>query len=93
MQALGFRLMEKSTHLSPESVATALCLTADRYSVSCILVDLKFVFIDSVCFQITTNFNVWVLSTNKDGDSDQLPEIGGDDPSVYLFLYTYRYTL
>ncbi|KAK1438063.1 hypothetical protein QVD17_03875 [Tagetes erecta] len=34
------------------------------------------------CRQITTNFNVWVLSTNKDGDSNQLPEIGGDDPSV-----------
>ncbi|KAI7724696.1 hypothetical protein M8C21_004573, partial [Ambrosia artemisiifolia] len=34
------------------------------------------------CRQITTNFNVWVLPSNKDGDSNQLPEIGGDDPSV-----------
>nr|XP_043606572.1 large ribosomal RNA subunit accumulation protein YCED homolog 2, chloroplastic isoform X2 [Erigeron canadensis] len=34
------------------------------------------------CRQISTNFNVWVLSTTKDGDSNQLPEIGGDDPSV-----------
>ncbi|KAI3501977.1 hypothetical protein L1887_30007 [Cichorium endivia] len=34
------------------------------------------------CRKITSNFNVWVLSSNKDGDSNQLPEIGGDDPSV-----------
>ncbi|XP_024994499.1 large ribosomal RNA subunit accumulation protein YCED homolog 2, chloroplastic isoform X1 [Cynara cardunculus var. scolymus] len=34
------------------------------------------------CRQITTNFNVWVLPSAKDGDSNQLPEIGGDDPSV-----------
>ncbi|XP_023736434.1 large ribosomal RNA subunit accumulation protein YCED homolog 2, chloroplastic [Lactuca sativa] len=34
------------------------------------------------CRKITSSFNVWVLSSNKDGDSNQLPEIGGDDPSV-----------
>ncbi|KAB2090413.1 hypothetical protein ERO13_A03G110300v2 [Gossypium hirsutum] len=35
------------------------------------------------CRQIDTNFNVWVLASNKDhGASNQLPEIGGDDPSV-----------
>ncbi|CAI9275311.1 unnamed protein product [Lactuca saligna] len=34
------------------------------------------------CRKITSSFNVWILSSNKDGDSNQLPEIGGDDPSV-----------
>ncbi|GMI75268.1 domain of unknown function 177 B [Hibiscus trionum] len=35
------------------------------------------------CRQIDTNFNVWVLASNKDnGATHQLPEIGGDDPSV-----------
>ncbi|XP_071696278.1 large ribosomal RNA subunit accumulation protein YCED homolog 2, chloroplastic-like [Rutidosis leptorrhynchoides] len=34
------------------------------------------------CRQISTNFNVWILSTTNNGDSNQLPEIGGDDPSV-----------
>ncbi|KAE8667690.1 pentatricopeptide repeat-containing protein [Hibiscus syriacus] len=35
------------------------------------------------CRQIDTNFNVWVLASNKDHDAThQLPEIGGDDPSV-----------
>ncbi|KAL4570008.1 hypothetical protein LXL04_025657 [Taraxacum kok-saghyz] len=34
------------------------------------------------CRKITSTFNVWVLPSNKDGDSNQLPEIGGDDPSV-----------
>ncbi|XP_022733099.1 large ribosomal RNA subunit accumulation protein YCED homolog 2, chloroplastic isoform X2 [Durio zibethinus] len=35
------------------------------------------------CREIDTNFNVWVLASNKDhGATHQLPEIGGDDPSV-----------
>nr|GFC07648.1 hypothetical protein [Tanacetum cinerariifolium] len=37
---------------------------------------------DFIFCQITSNFNVWVLSTTSTGDSNQLPEIGGDDPSV-----------
>ncbi|XVF85639.1 hypothetical protein PTKIN_Ptkin17bG0132400 [Pterospermum kingtungense] len=38
------------------------------------------------CREIDTNFNVWVLgSNNKDqGSTHQLPEIGGDDPSLSL---------
>ncbi|XP_015582064.1 large ribosomal RNA subunit accumulation protein YCED homolog 2, chloroplastic isoform X2 [Ricinus communis] len=34
------------------------------------------------CREIDTNFNVWVLPSNKDNGAIQLPEIGGDDPSV-----------
>ncbi|XP_050230906.1 large ribosomal RNA subunit accumulation protein YCED homolog 2, chloroplastic [Mercurialis annua] len=36
------------------------------------------------CRQIDTSFNVWVLPSNNkhNGDELQLPEIGGDDPSV-----------
>ncbi|XVF03052.1 hypothetical protein REPUB_Repub04eG0227000 [Reevesia pubescens] len=36
------------------------------------------------CREIDTNFNVWVLASNKDHGAthDQLPEMGGDDPSV-----------
>nr|KAJ0216214.1 hypothetical protein LSAT_V11C300114970 [Lactuca sativa] len=41
------------------------------------------------CRKITSSFNVWVLSSNKDGDSNQLPEIGGDDPSVSPSLSLY----
>ncbi|KDP30617.1 hypothetical protein JCGZ_16700 [Jatropha curcas] len=32
--------------------------------------------------EIDTNFNVWVLPSKKDNDAIQLPEIGGDDPSL-----------
>nr|GEV32248.1 hypothetical protein [Tanacetum cinerariifolium] len=39
------------------------------------------------CRKITSNFNVWVLSTTSTGDSNQLPEIGGDDPSVTLSMH------
>ncbi|KAJ9549346.1 hypothetical protein OSB04_021889 [Centaurea solstitialis] len=39
-------------------------------------------FVSLSIHRITTNFNVWVLPSSKDGDSNQLPEIGGDDPSV-----------
>ncbi|GKV39255.1 hypothetical protein SLEP1_g47059 [Rubroshorea leprosula] len=34
------------------------------------------------CREIDTNFNVWVLSSSRDNDAAQLPEIGGDDPSL-----------
>ncbi|XP_021896563.1 large ribosomal RNA subunit accumulation protein YCED homolog 2, chloroplastic isoform X2 [Carica papaya] len=34
------------------------------------------------CRQIDTNFKVWVLPSSKDDGEIQLPEIGGDDPSV-----------
>ncbi|GAB4842819.1 hypothetical protein Ancab_012796 [Ancistrocladus abbreviatus] len=34
------------------------------------------------CSQIDTNFDVWVLPSSKDDRAIQLPEIGGDDPSV-----------
>lgn len=35
------------------------------------------------CRQIDTNFNVWILPSTKDNRKAlQLPEIGGDDPSV-----------
>lgn len=32
--------------------------------------------------QIDTQFNVWVLSSSRDEHTVQLPEIGGDDPSL-----------
>ncbi|XP_050275866.1 large ribosomal RNA subunit accumulation protein YCED homolog 2, chloroplastic isoform X1 [Quercus robur] len=34
------------------------------------------------CREIDTTFNVWVLPSSRDNDANQLPEIGGDDPSV-----------
>ncbi|XP_061990982.1 large ribosomal RNA subunit accumulation protein YCED homolog 2, chloroplastic [Rosa rugosa] len=34
------------------------------------------------CRKIDTQFNVWVLSSSRDDNTIQLPEIGGDDPSV-----------
>ncbi|XP_006847876.2 large ribosomal RNA subunit accumulation protein YCED homolog 2, chloroplastic isoform X2 [Amborella trichopoda] len=34
------------------------------------------------CKEIDTHFNVWVLPSSKENHSLQLPEIGGDDPSV-----------
>ncbi|XP_021815911.1 large ribosomal RNA subunit accumulation protein YCED homolog 2, chloroplastic [Prunus avium] len=34
------------------------------------------------CRKINTQFNVWVLSSSRDEHTIQLPEIGGDDPSV-----------
>ncbi|KAL5699691.1 hypothetical protein ACHQM5_030560 [Ranunculus cassubicifolius] len=36
----------------------------------------------SYCREIDTTFDVWVLPSRKDNRSVQLPEIGGDDPSV-----------
>ncbi|XP_062165701.1 large ribosomal RNA subunit accumulation protein YCED homolog 2, chloroplastic isoform X2 [Alnus glutinosa] len=34
------------------------------------------------CREIDTNFNVWVLPPSRENSANQLPEIGGDDPSV-----------
>ncbi|KAF6150746.1 hypothetical protein GIB67_020829 [Kingdonia uniflora] len=34
------------------------------------------------CREINTTFDVWLLQSSKDNHSSQLPEIGGDDPSV-----------
>ncbi|RXH71520.1 hypothetical protein DVH24_018875 [Malus domestica] len=34
------------------------------------------------CRKIDTQFNVWVLSSSRDEHTVQLPEIGGDDPSL-----------
>ncbi|KAG2689888.1 hypothetical protein I3843_09G159500 [Carya illinoinensis] len=34
------------------------------------------------CREIDTTFNVWVLPSSRDNSENQLPEIGGDDPSV-----------
>ncbi|KAK9275343.1 hypothetical protein L1049_022607 [Liquidambar formosana] len=36
----------------------------------------------SYCREIDTTFNVWVLPSSRDNHSIQLPEIGGDDPSL-----------
>ncbi|XP_058097939.1 large ribosomal RNA subunit accumulation protein YCED homolog 2, chloroplastic isoform X2 [Magnolia sinica] len=36
----------------------------------------------SYCREIDTTFDVWVLPSSKDNRELQLPEIGGDDPSV-----------
>ncbi|KAJ7954517.1 DUF177 domain protein [Quillaja saponaria] len=40
------------------------------------------VFINLIVQKIDTQFNVWVLSTSRDNRKIQLPDIGGDDPSV-----------
>lgn len=34
------------------------------------------------CREINTSFNVWVLTSNRLSHATELPEIGGDDPSV-----------
>ncbi|GLT61154.1 hypothetical protein SLA2020_338790 [Shorea laevis] len=34
------------------------------------------------CREIDTNFNVWVLPPSRENSANQLPEIGGDDPSL-----------
>ncbi|OAY52223.1 hypothetical protein MANES_04G066700v8 [Manihot esculenta] len=34
--------------------------------------------------EIDTNFNVWILPSNRQKDDITLPEIGGDDPSLSL---------
>ncbi|XP_010277278.1 PREDICTED: uncharacterized protein LOC104611776 [Nelumbo nucifera] len=34
------------------------------------------------CREIDTSFDVWLLPSSRDNRSIQLPEIGGDDPSV-----------
>ncbi|XP_059463332.1 large ribosomal RNA subunit accumulation protein YCED homolog 2, chloroplastic isoform X2 [Corylus avellana] len=34
------------------------------------------------CREIDTNFNVWILPPSKENSANQIPEIGGDDPSV-----------
>ncbi|KAL3718719.1 hypothetical protein ACJRO7_003782 [Eucalyptus globulus] len=34
------------------------------------------------CREINTSFNVWVLTSNRVSHATELPEIGGDDPSV-----------
>ncbi|KAG2689887.1 hypothetical protein I3843_09G159500 [Carya illinoinensis] len=34
------------------------------------------------CREIDTTFNVWVLPSSRDNSENQLPEIGGDDPSL-----------
>lgn len=89
MQGLDFQLMGQLTRHLPESVATALLLIAERYfcvswwkrHIKCASVIIVLKWCKIYC-QITSSFNVWVLSSNKDGDSNQLPEIGGDDPSV-----------
>ncbi|KAF8389585.1 hypothetical protein HHK36_024101 [Tetracentron sinense] len=36
----------------------------------------------SYCREIDTNFDVWVLPSSRDNRSIQLPDIGGDDPSL-----------
>ncbi|KAE8125052.1 hypothetical protein FH972_019889 [Carpinus fangiana] len=36
------------------------------------------------CREIDTNFNVWVLPPSKENSANQIPEIGGDDPSLSL---------
>nr|DAD32655.1 TPA_asm: hypothetical protein HUJ06_011506 [Nelumbo nucifera] len=35
-----------------------------------------------VMCQIDTSFDVWLLPSSRDNRSIQLPEIGGDDPSL-----------
>ncbi|XP_030526768.1 large ribosomal RNA subunit accumulation protein YCED homolog 2, chloroplastic isoform X2 [Rhodamnia argentea] len=34
------------------------------------------------CREMNTSFNVWILTSHRVGHATELPEIGGDDPSV-----------